>query len=150
MTDKVNFLDDDEEDQPVTRPWCVLITDDEPDVHIATRFALAGKKIHGRPVFFIDAYTGQEAKEIIANNLSVDFMFLDAVMETDDAGLRCAEYIKNVLKRKIPTIVMRTGFANWELEQDKNAFPYIDDYILKSETTFDVIINLLEKWLPKD
>ena len=150
MTDELNFFEEPESTAPSSKPWCILITDDEPEVHRATRFALSGKRIHGRPLSFLDAYTGKEAREIIAGNLDVDFMLLDAVMETEDAGLKCAAYVKNVLKRKIPTIVMRTGFANWELENDRSSFPYIDDYILKSETTFDVIIKLLEKWLPKD
>ena len=156
MNEDDDLLLSDEDDNEIssgsdlTNPWVILITDDSEDVHASTKFALGHQTIHGRPLTFLDAYTGKDAMGMIRDNVHVDLMLLDAVMETDDAGLRCAEYIKVDLKRKIPTIVMRTGFAGWEIEISGHNLFYIDDFLLKSNSSLERLIEILEKWLPKN
>ena len=41
-------------------PWKILIADDDRDVHEATRLALRGIRFRGRPLEFVDAYSGAE------------------------------------------------------------------------------------------
>ena len=52
-SDTLEFLDD-EHDTTNTKElvWRLMVVDDEPDVHRATTFALAGVKILGRPCSF--------------------------------------------------------------------------------------------------
>jgi CheY-like chemotaxis protein len=140
----------DEEPADKLSEWVILITDDAPDVHTSTKFALANKIINGRKLTFIDAYSGKEAIDIVSKRYDINLMLLDAVMETNDAGLKCAQYIKQELKREIPTIVMRTGFAGWEIETNDHNISCIDDFILKSEASLQKLISVLEKWLPKE
>lgn len=132
-------------------PWKILITDDAVDVHTSTVFGLAMVYIKNRPLEFLHAYSGAEAIQVIKDDPAIDLMILDAVMETDDAGLLCARHVKFVMARNIPIIVMRTGFAGWELELRKanlKGFAGISDFLLKSEASRDVLIAMLNKWLP--
>ena len=132
------------------RPWIIMITDDIETVHMSTKFALEDKIIHGRPIVFIDAYSGVEAQVIVQEREDIDLMLLDAVMETDNAGLELAKFIKLDLARKFPTIIMRTGFAGWEIEMNNNNLECIDDFILKSNASQKALLDILEKWLPLD
>lgn len=136
--------------RPRTKPWLIMITDDDEDMHHATKYALAGVLIHGRPISFIDAYTGMEAMNIINKRTDVDLMILDAVMESETAGITCANFVKHTLKRKTPTIVLRTGYAGWEVENSKVNLDAIDDFLHKTKVTNIALVNILEKWLPAE
>jgi hypothetical protein len=67
-TDTLHFLDD-ESDTGVAAGlvWRLMVIDDEPDVHRATTFALAGVKILGRPLQFLHAYSAAEATELLGS-----------------------------------------------------------------------------------
>ena len=45
--------------------WRILVVDDEPDVHTVTKLALSRFKLDGRSLEFINAYSGEEAKQIL-------------------------------------------------------------------------------------
>ena len=147
MTDILQYLDEQSKPNPI-KPWRILITDDNEDVHGSTKFALKDKVIHGRPIDFLHAYSGKEASNLILLNDNIDLMLLDAIMETPTAGIDCARYIKIELQRKIPTIIMRTGFAGWEVEMNIDNLTCIDDFILKSNGGQKALVDMLEKWLP--
>lgn len=147
MTELTKYRNDYTAEPPV-KPWIILITADNEDVHKSTEFALRDKAIHGKPMQFLHAYTGKEASNVILTHDNIDLMLLDAMMETPTAGINCARFIKIELKRKIPTIIMRTGFAGWEVEMDIENLSCIDDFILKSNAGQRALISMLEKWLP--
>ena len=59
MSDNIPFvLFDDSSDKPNTdtRSWRILVVDDDPDVHRATRFALKNVSIHGRDLHTVHAH----------------------------------------------------------------------------------------------
>ncbi|MDR1888692.1 MAG: hypothetical protein LBQ81_04850, partial [Zoogloeaceae bacterium] len=96
MTDdnELHFADEDDLIPPGTatpekqaRPWRVMIVDDEPEIHAITRLALSGFSFEGRPLEFISAQSGAEAKTRIAEYPDTAIVLLDVVMETEDAGL---------------------------------------------------------------
>jgi CheY-like chemotaxis protein len=147
MTDSLIFCDD-EPAINLAEPYIILISDDDVDVHKGTVFALATVKIHSRPLKFIHAYTGAETGNIVAQNTTIDLLLLDAVMENFDAGISAAKYIRETLGRKIPTIIMRSGFAGFEIEASIDKLSCIDSFILKSNADRNVLIAILEKWLP--
>jgi CheY-like chemotaxis protein len=151
MESEMSFIDETEDIlSSVAKPWKILITDDEVDVHTATVFSLASVVINNRPIEFLHAYSGKEAISIIASDSNIDLMILDAVMETEDAGLLCARHVKFVMNRNIPVIVMRTGFAGWELELKKanlKGFAGISDFLLKSEASREILVKMLTKLL---
>ena len=74
--------------------WQLLIVDDEEEVHAVTKLALRDVIYQGKEIEFISAYSGIQAKEILAESNNIALVLLDVVMETDDAGLTVARYIR--------------------------------------------------------
>ena len=78
-------------DEPETREtehqssWLILIIDDEPSVHDATRLALRGIIIEGRPLTFLHAFTAAEARAILARGPVAQTRFIPLLY-----GLRIA------------------------------------------------------------
>ncbi|MCG6553931.1 MAG: SpoIIE family protein phosphatase, partial [Candidatus Magnetominusculus sp. LBB02] len=132
------FADDEADGQvpPVSRDkWKVMIVDDEPGVHDATILSLMDVVFEGREIVFLQAYSGAEAKALIETNQDCSVIFLDVVMETDDAGLQVVKYIRDVLKNNLARIVLRTGQPG-QAPEDKVIVQYeINDYKAKNELT---------------
>ena len=80
--------------------WDILIVDDDPDVHDATVFALKGLLVFDRELRFHHAYSAKEALSVIAQNPGIALILLDAVMETEDAGLAIVKAIRHQCKTK--------------------------------------------------
>ncbi len=114
-------------------PWKVLIVDDEPDIHSVTKMALRKFRLNDRGLSFLHAYSGQEAKEIMAKNNDIAIIFLDVVMETDDAGLLVAKYVREELKNQFSRIVLRTGQPGQAPESRVIVEYDINDYKEKTE-----------------
>ena len=120
--------------------WKILIVDDEADVHSVTVYMLAGQKFHGRKFNFLHAYSGEEAKALLAEHADIAVILLDVVMETDDSGLRLVRYIRDELHNHAVRIILRTGqpgkapAAQVILEYD------IDDYKEKTELTLEKML----------
>lgn len=115
--------------------WNVLIVDDEPDIHEVTKLALSGFQFENKKCNFISAYSAKEAKEIIHNTPNIALALVDVVMESEDAGLKLVNYIRNELNNKIMRIILRTGQPG-QAPEEKVIYEYdINDYKSKSELT---------------
>jgi len=146
--DRLVFLDEDSleprpPDNPLLRPWRLLIVDDDQDVHEATRFALRDVPILGRPVEFLHAYSGTEALEVLSRETDIAVMLLDVVMETPDAGLRIVDTVRNTLKLKNLRIVLRTGQPGQAPEMEAIRQFDINDYKTKSELTLNRLFTTI-------
>ncbi len=131
------FLNDEQSLVPVkkkNKPWRILIVDDEADVHIETKLSLSYFNFEDRDLEFLDAYTGAEAKKIIANNPDIVLVLLDVVMEEEQAGLAVVKYIRDDLNNRAMRIVLLTGQPGHAPEQ-KMIRDYDIDYQYKSELT---------------
>lgn len=115
-------------------PWKILIADDDADVHEATRLALRGTRYGGRPLAFIDAYSAAETLEKLNENADTAIIFLDVVMEADDAGLSAAVKIREAGFSMV-RIIVRTGFPGYAPEREVIVNYDIHDYKEKSELT---------------
>ena len=115
--------------------WLVLIIDDEPSVHDATRLALRGIIVEGRPLAFLHAFTAAEARAILAERNDIAIALLDVVMESDDAGLRLTRYIREELDNQAIRIILRTGQPGYAPEIETIRAYDINDYKTKSELT---------------
>ncbi|WP_372872709.1 DUF3369 domain-containing protein [Shewanella sp.] len=113
--------------------WKVLIVDDEPDVHTVTKLALSRFKLEGRSLSFINAYSGEQAKEILNTEKDVAVAFIDVVMESDHAGLELVKWIREELKNRTMRIVLRTGQPGQAPEEDVIVNYDINDYKAKAE-----------------
>lgn len=150
MTDSDEILFKDELPQPTRNPaasasedvdpWKVLIVDDEVDVHSVTTFMIKDLNYQGRPLQFYHAYSGQEAREMLAQHPDMAVILLDVVMETEDSGLKLVQYIREELQNHAVRIVLRTGqpgkapAAQVIVEYD------INDYKEKTELTLEKML----------
>ncbi|MCV2886663.1 DUF3369 domain-containing protein [Aestuariibacter sp. AA17] len=151
MTDEFLFAEDNEEvvvEELGT--WKVLVVDDEPEVHAVTKLALSDFVFQDKRLQFISAYNGEEARKIFETHDDIAVVLLDVVMETDDAGLKVAEYVRNTLNNHFTRIILRTGQPGQAPERDVILNYDINDYKSKTELTaqklFTVIIASLRSY----
>ncbi|MCG8510948.1 MAG: DUF3369 domain-containing protein [Rhodospirillales bacterium] len=146
MNDFLVFRDDDEEvkrSTHATAPWRILIVDDEPDIHDVTKIALAGFEFGGAPLEFLHAYSGAEARDILAREPDIALVLLDVIMESDDAGLNVVEHVRNDLENSLVRIVLRTGNPGQAPERRVITDFDINDYKEKSELTAQKLFTLM-------
>lgn len=113
----------------------LLIVDDENEIHKMTRLVLADFCYKGATLEFISAYSGKEAKTLIRNNPDIACILLDVVMETNDAGLEVARYIREDEKNDRVRIILRTGQPGKAPEKEIILNYDINDYKEKTELT---------------
>ncbi len=147
MTDDNEFIQLIEEDglpPPVQQTtWKVAVIDDDPAVHEGTRFALYDYSLLGQGIEILSAYSAEEGRDLMRNNPNVAVILLDVVMETDDAGLRLVEYIRNQLKNETVRIILRTGQPGQAPERRVIVDYDINDYKAKTELTADKLFTAL-------
>ncbi|MEP4891629.1 MAG: DUF3369 domain-containing protein [Aliiglaciecola sp.] len=151
MSDMFLFAEDTDEEIEVQKGvWKVLIVDDEPEVHAVTRLALNDFIFQEKGLSFISAHSGAEAKELFQKHNDIAVVLLDVVMETDEAGLDVAQYIRNELHNNFTRIILRTGQPGQAPERDVILNYDINDYKSKTELTaqklFTVVIASLRSY----
>lgn len=121
--------------------WKIAIVDDDPSVHQATKLALKNFVFQNKSLNFLSAYSGLEAKQLIAKNHDIAFILLDVVMETNDAGLQVVRYIREELNDQNVQIILRTGQPGEAPEESVIVAYNINDYKLKTELTRQKLIT---------
>jgi PAS domain S-box-containing protein len=129
------FMEDEAAPPDTGETWKILIVDDDPEVHKVTKLALRNFTFEGKLITFFSAYSGQESKKIIAENVDIAMIFLDVVMEKDDAGLDVVNYIRTSLKNEFVQIILRTGQPGKCPESVVILNYGINDYKTKTELT---------------
>jgi DNA-binding MarR family transcriptional regulator/response regulator of citrate/malate metabolism len=115
--------------------WKILIVDDDTEVHEVTKLALSDVTFENKTLSFISAYSAAEAKRLIQAHPDTAILFLDVVMETEDAGLQVIPYIREELDNPIVRIILRTGQPGQAPENVVAVNYGIDDYKTKTELT---------------
>lgn len=115
--------------------WKIIIVDDEPEVHAVTRLALSDFTFLGRSLEFFSAFSGEEGCKLMREHPDAAIILLDVVMETDDAGLRVAHYIREELDNHLTRIIVRTGQPGRAPERTVIINYDINDYRSKTELT---------------
>ncbi|MBZ2205752.1 HD domain-containing phosphohydrolase [Massilia soli] len=118
---------------PKLAPWKVLLVDDEPDIHDITKLTLNRFRLDGRALTFLHAYSGVEAKEVLARETDIALVFLDVVMENEDSGLEVARWMREDLNNTFTRIVLRTGQPGQAPEERVIVNYDINDYKEKTE-----------------
>jgi signal transduction histidine kinase/DNA-binding response OmpR family regulator len=134
MLDDFSFAPEIDADVAAT-PWQILIADDEEEVHVVTRVALADVVFKGRPLSFLHAYSAAEARAMLSGRDDIAVILLDVVMEADDAGLRLVREIREQLGNRRLRIVLRTGQPGQAPEREVVIEHDINDYKSKTELT---------------
>ncbi len=117
------------------RPWLILVVDDEQEIHNVTRLVLKSVQFDGRPLQFLNAYSAQEAKDILQQEQDIALAIIDVVMETDDAGLTLVNWIRKELTNDKIRLVLRTGQPGQAPEQQVIENYDINDYKDKTDLT---------------
>ena len=118
---------------PKLAPWKVLLVDDEPDIHDITKLTLNRFRLDGRSLTFLHAYSGDEAKAVLARESDIALVFLDVVMEKEDSGLEVARWMREDLDNQFTRIVLRTGQPGQAPEERVIVNYDINDYKEKTE-----------------
>jgi signal transduction histidine kinase len=153
VDDMMAFADEDDISQVSSQSqesWKILIVDDEVEIHNITRLALEDFSFDNKRLNFLSAYSGVEARQIMADNPDIVLILLDVIMESDDAGLSTAKYIRETLQNRAVRIILRTGQPGQVPERQAIVDYDIDDYKTKTEFTsqklFTTIITALRSF----
>lgn len=116
-------------------PWKILVVDDEPDIHTLARLNLKNFEFDNRLLQFFEALSAEEAKAVLATEHDIAVAFIDVVMESDDAGLKLVEFIRQDLNNSLMRLIIRTGQPGLAPEKYVIDNYDIDDYKDKTELT---------------
>jgi len=136
--DTLSFAEETGKDKTSSAPlknFKLLIVDDENEIHVMTKLVLNDYQYLDYGLEFISAYSGKEAKEILRVNDDIACCLLDVVMETKDAGLEVARFIREEVNNSKIRIVLRTGQPGKAPENDIILNYDINDYKEKTELT---------------
>lgn len=129
----------------------LLIVDDEKEVHVMTKLVLSDYTYQHFTLEFLSAYSGKDARQLIAANPDAALILLDVVMETKTAGLDVAKFIREELKNHKLRIILRTGQPGKAPENDIILNYDINDYKEKTELTtqklFTTITTALRSYM---
>ncbi|EPJ44162.1 MAG: hypothetical protein OFPII_37360 [Osedax symbiont Rs1] len=124
-------------------PWKVLIVDDDEGVHTITKSVLKNQVIDGRGIEFYSAFSGAEAIEVLSNISDIAVIFLDVVMETNEAGLEACRRIRDELKNDLVRIILRTGQPGSAPENEVIIKYRINDYKEKTDLTASKLFSCM-------
>lgn len=129
----------------------LLIVDDEKEIHVMTKLVLQDYQYMGQGIEFVSAFSGKEAKEKIQAQDDIACCLLDVVMETKDAGLEVARFIREEARNTKMRIVLRTGQPGKAPENEIILNYDINDYKEKTELTtqklFTTITTALRSYM---
>jgi len=115
--------------------WKLLVVDDEPDIRRLTVLNLRGFEFSGRGLEILEAASAGEARDILRAHDDIAMALVDVVMESDDAGLKLVDFIRNELGNRIIRLIIRTGQPGVAPERYVIEHFDIDDYKDKTELT---------------
>jgi len=141
--DSLLFAEEDDVLPTGGEAWKIMIVDDEPDVHDVTKLVLREFTFLGKNLDFISAYSGDEAKRLIAEHPDTAIMLLDVIMETESIGLEVVRYIREILGNSLLRIILRTGQPG-QVPPKSAILDYdINDYKTKADLTDDKLFVTL-------
>ncbi len=124
-------------------PWKILIADDEEEVHQVTAVSMLDVQFKGRKLEFLHAYSAAEARDMLDADRDIAIIFLDVVMEEDDAGLKLVRHIREQMNNRRLRIVLRTGQPGHAPERDVVVLYDINDYKTKTELTRQKLLTCI-------
>lgn len=109
-------------------PWDILIVDDDPLVHTISAITLQDLQFQGRALRIASDYSAKEAAHRLAQPHAFALVWLDVMMESDEAGLDLVPQLRAQAHNQALQIIIRTGqsgaVSEWRAvqEYDINAF----------------------------
>ncbi len=123
--------------------WKLFIVDDDKDIHTVTKLALKDLKFKDKGISFESAYSAKEAIELLKTQSDFAIILLDIGMETGDAGLEVANFIRKQLDNNIARIIIRTGQPGDIPEKEIIDNYDINDYKSKTDLTVEKLFTAI-------
>lgn len=123
--------------------WRVLVVDNDPDVHAATCAALDGQLLFERPLVFMHAYSGDEARALLLREHDLAMVLIDVVSGPGSSGLELVDFIRHSAGLKNTRIVLRTGQPGQVPDLETLLRYDINDYRTKAELTHDRLLAMV-------
>jgi len=136
------FAEEVEVEQEVA-PWRVLIVDDDEGVHAITKSVLKNQEIDGRGLEFYSAFSGADAIDLLESIDDIAVIFLDVVMEHNEAGLEACRRIREELNNDLVRIILRTGQPGSAPENEVIIKYRINDYKEKTDLTASKLFSCM-------
>ena len=135
---------------PDLPPWCVLVVDDDEQVHAMTQVLLRDFVFEGRGFQMISAHSVAEATRLLRQHPDIPVALLDVVMESPDAGLQLVRHVREDLGNHEIRIILRTGQPGEAPEREVVIDYDVNDYKSKAELTaqklFTALVAALRAW----
>lgn len=133
--------EDSAEAKIVKTPWKVLVVDDDHEIFGVTKLALGHFEFEGRGLDIHYAKSAAAGQLFFEQHDDVAIALVDVVMETDDAGLRLVETVREDLENHYTRIVLRTGQPGFAPEVEIIKSYDIDGYKAKTELTQQSLVH---------
>ncbi|HMT81524.1 MAG TPA: EAL domain-containing protein [Azonexus sp.] len=141
--DLLEFSDEVATSTPIGAPWRILAVDDDADFQAALAFSLKDAILLDRPIMLTQACSMAEAARLLAKGPEYSVVLADVVMETEDAGLRLAKAIREMLGHFDTRIILLTGQPGFAPIDSVMSRYDLSDYCLKSDINRRGIKNIL-------
>lgn len=129
--------------EAASKPLVVLAVDDDPGFQRAAAFAMASRRVLGRPLKLLQAYSRREALTMLAGVPDIAIMLVDVVMESEDAGLRLVDDVRQNLRNSLLRIILVTGqTGSSPVNEVMNRYD-INDYWSKADLSAERLDALL-------
>ncbi|SIS75604.1 EAL domain-containing protein [Neptunomonas antarctica] len=123
--------------------WKILSVEDDQNYQDTLLYSLRDLKVMQRPLQVLTANSATGAAAVLARHNDINVILLDVVMETDDAGLRLVDTIREVLGDSVVRIILLTGQPGMIPRQDVMQRYDIDEYWCKSDLTSDKLQTIV-------
>jgi response regulator RpfG family c-di-GMP phosphodiesterase len=97
----------------------------------------------GRGLYFLHAYSAEEARLLLEQHDDIAVALVDVVMESEHAGLDLVRHIRDTLKNDIIRLVLRTGQPGQAPERQVISEYDINDYKEKTELTAQKLFSTI-------
>lgn len=141
----------DESPSDPCNPVKVLTVDDDRNFQDSLVFSMRDFHYGSRPLEILRAGNSDQAALQLAAHDDIAVVFLDVVMETEDAGLRLVRSIRETLQNNQVRIVLLTGQPGFAPIRPTLADLDINEYWMKSELNesrlYNVLTSNIRSWL---
>lgn len=139
------------QNRPSDDVWTILSVEDDINYQKSIALSLDGLEVDGKSVEVLTANSAVEAAAVLSTVSDISVILLDVVMESDDAGLRVVDTIRNVIGDDSVRIVLVTGQPGVNAPRQSLMKQYdIDDYWTKTDLTEEklrsVVISNIRTW----
>lgn len=111
-------------------PWSILIVDDDPLVHTISSITLQDLQFQGRGLCIASDYSAKDAALRLAQLHDFALVWLDVMMESDEAGLDLVPLLRAQAHNQALQIIIRTGqsgtISEWRAVQDYDINAYVE------------------------